>query len=114
MFRTCMAKHSIKAFWRIPFPVTSSARVCDAGYMYILNRETGQPIFGVEERPVPKSDVPGEMTFPTQPIPVKPPALARVSYKPEDRITASDTTAEHAKACQELIDRIGGVQNFGP
>ena len=31
-----------------------------SGYMYILNRETGQPIFGVEERPVPKSDVPGE------------------------------------------------------
>src|SRR5262245_46154249 len=82
--------------------------------MYILNRETSQPVFGVEERPVPKSDVPGEMSFPTQPIPLKPPALARVSYRPEDLVTASDTTAEHAKACQELIDRIGGVQNFGP
>ena len=51
-----------------------------SGYLYILNRETGQPIFGVEERPVPKSDVPGELAFPTQPIPVKPPPLARVSY----------------------------------
>ena len=40
-----------------------------SGYLYILNRETGQPIFGVEERPVAKSDVPGEVAFPTQPIP---------------------------------------------
>jgi quinoprotein glucose dehydrogenase len=51
-----------------------------SGYLYILNRETGRPIFGVEERAVPKSDVPGEFAFPTQPIPVKPPALARVAY----------------------------------
>ncbi|PYS26891.1 MAG: pyrroloquinoline quinone-dependent dehydrogenase [Acidobacteria bacterium] len=85
-----------------------------SGYMYILNRETGQSVFGVEERPVSKSDVPGEMAFPAQPIPVKPPALARVSYKPEDLVSAADTTAEHAKACQELIDKIGGVRNSGP
>jgi glucose dehydrogenase len=85
-----------------------------SGYLYILNRETGEPIFGVEERPVPKSDVPGELAFPTQPIPVKPPPLARVGYKPEDLVTAADTTAEHARACQELIDTIGGVYNAGP
>jgi quinoprotein glucose dehydrogenase len=84
-----------------------------SGYMYFLNRETGRPIFGVEERPVPRSDVPGEATFPTQPIPVKPTGLARVSYSPEDLVTANDTTPEHAKACQELIDRIGGVHNAG-
>ena len=59
--------------------VPAMALTTKSGYMYILNRETGQPIFGVEERAVPKSDVPGERTFPTQPIPVKPPALARVS-----------------------------------
>jgi quinoprotein glucose dehydrogenase len=82
--------------------------------MYILNRETGQPIFGVEERPVPRSDVPGEVAFPTQPIPVKPSALARVAYKPEDLVTAADTTAEHAAACKELVGRNGGVYNAGP
>ena len=85
-----------------------------SGYLYILNRETGQPIFGVEERPVPKSDVPGELAFPTQPIPVKPPPLARVGYKPEDLVTARDTTPEHAKACAELVEKIGGVFNAGP
>jgi quinoprotein glucose dehydrogenase len=85
-----------------------------SGYFYVLNRETGRPIFGVEERPMPKSDVPGESAFPTQPIPLRPPALARVSYSPADLITASDTTPEHAKACAELIEKIGGIHNAGP
>jgi len=42
------------------------------GNVFILNRETGKPIFGVEERPVPKSDVPGEVASATQPFPLKP------------------------------------------
>jgi quinoprotein glucose dehydrogenase len=85
-----------------------------SGYLYILNRETGQPIFGVEERPVAKSDVPGEFSSPTQPFPVKPPPLARNAYKPEDLVTAADTTPEHAKACAELIEKNGSVSNSGP
>jgi quinoprotein glucose dehydrogenase len=82
--------------------------------LYVLNRETGRPIFGVEERAMPGSDVPGESTFPTQPIPIKPPALARVAYRPEDLVTAADTTPEHAKACADLLATIGGVYNAGP
>jgi glucose dehydrogenase len=85
-----------------------------SGYLYILDRDTGQPAFGVEERPMPKSDVPGELAFPTQPIPVKPQALARVSYAPGDLVTAEDTTAEHARACGELVAQIGGAKNAGP
>jgi len=46
------------------------------GFLYVLNRDTGVPVFPVEERPVPKSDVPGEMSSATQPIPTAPPALA--------------------------------------
>ena len=94
--------------------VPAMALTTKSGYMYILNRETGQPIFGVEERPVPASDAPGERTFPTQPIPVKPPALARVAYGPGDLVGATDTTPEHAAACRELIDKVGGVYNAGP
>jgi quinoprotein glucose dehydrogenase len=45
------------------------------GLLYVLNRETGVPVFPVEERPVPQSDVPGESTSPTQPFPVAPPSL---------------------------------------
>lgn len=85
-----------------------------SGYMYILNRETGQPVFGIEERPVPKSDVPGELAFPTQPFPVKPPPIARNSFRPEDLVTAQDTTAEHAQACRDLIAKNGGLNNAGP
>jgi quinoprotein glucose dehydrogenase len=84
-----------------------------SGYMFILNRETGQPIHGVEERAVPKSDVPGEAPFPTQPFPVKPPPIARNSYRPADLVTASDTTPEHAKACEELVAR-NGIFTAGP
>jgi glucose dehydrogenase len=85
-----------------------------SGYMYVLNRETGQPIFGVEERAVPPSDVPGESTFPTQPFPIKPAPIARVAYGPSDLVTAADTTPEHARACAELVEKVGGVVNAGP
>jgi quinoprotein glucose dehydrogenase len=85
-----------------------------SGYAYILNRETGRPMFGVEERAMPKSNVPGEAAFPTQPIPVMPPALARVSYATSDLVTAADTTPEHAQACAQFVEKIGGVSNAGP
>ncbi|HEY6341379.1 MAG TPA: PQQ-binding-like beta-propeller repeat protein [Bryobacteraceae bacterium] len=94
--------------------VPALALTTKSGYMYILNRETGQPIFGVEERPVPESDVPGEQAFPTQPFPVKPPPIARNSYRQEDLVTAEDTTAEHVQACRELIEKNGGANNAGP
>jgi len=94
--------------------IPAMALTTKSGYMYMLNRETGQPIFGVVERPVPQSDVPGERTSPTQPIPVKPPALARVAYGPQDLVSAADTTPEHAAACRELIEKNGGVYNVGP
>ena len=85
-----------------------------SGYLYILNRETGEPIYGVEERPVAESDVPGELAFPTQPIPLKPPALGRVGYEPGDLVTAADTSAEHAAACEELVGTLGDLHNAGP
>ena len=47
-----------------------------SGLLYVLNRDTGKPVFSVEERPVPQSDVPGEVTSPTQPFPLRPPPLA--------------------------------------
>ncbi len=90
------------------------AQIGKQSWMFILNRETGKPIFGVEERPVPKGDVPGEWYSPTEPFPLKPPPLARTSFKKEDMVTAEDTTPEHAKACQDYWDRSGGFYNEGP
>jgi quinoprotein glucose dehydrogenase len=83
-------------------------------HMYILNRLTGKPVFGVEERPVPISNVPGERSSPTQPFPVKPPALARNSYKADEIVTAADTNEEHAKFCRQIVERSGGLYNVGP
>src|ERR1017187_6207246 len=85
-----------------------------AGMLFLLDRVTGKPIFGVEEKPVPQSDVPGEQTSAAQPFPVKPPALARNSFKPEDIVTAEDTTPEHAKDCRDLYEASGGLYNAGP
>ena len=84
------------------------------GLVFILNRVTGEPVFGVEERAVPQSDVPGEFTSATQPFPLKPPILGKHDYKPEDLVTATDTTEAHAAACRELVEKSGGVVNRGP
>jgi quinoprotein glucose dehydrogenase len=93
--------------------VPALALTTKSGHLYILNRETGTPIFGVEERPVAKSDVPGEAPFPTQPFSVKPPPIARISYSPNDLVTAADTTPEHASACRELVET-NAIYNAGP
>src|SRR5438552_822510 len=62
------------------------------GFVYVLNRDTGTPVFPVEERPVPQSDLPGEVTSPTQPIPVAPPPLTPQKLSPDDAwgLTPSD------------------------
>jgi glucose dehydrogenase len=54
------------------------------GFLYVLDRVTGQPIWPVEERPVPKSDVPGEESWPTQPFPTRPPPFARQTLTEKD------------------------------
>jgi len=93
--------------------IPALAQVGKSGYMFILNRVTGEPVYGVEERPVPKSDVPGEVSYPTQPFPLKPPAISRTAMTKDDIVTAADTTPDHAKACQELWER-AGLFNNGP
>jgi glucose dehydrogenase len=84
------------------------------GYLYILDRVTGEPVYDIVETPVPASDVPGEQVSPTQPIPAKPVALARVAYAAEDFIAATDTNAEHVASCRALRERSGGLRNSGP
>ena len=55
-------------------------------FLYVLNRETGEPIWPIPETKVPKGDVPGEWYSPTQPIPTKPPAYDRQGVTPDDLI----------------------------
>ena len=54
------------------------------GFVWVFNRETGGPIWPIEERPVPRSDMPGEETWPTQPFPAKPPPFARQTFTEKD------------------------------
>ena len=79
------------------------------GLMYILDRTTGKPVFGVEEKPVAKGDVPGEWYSPTQPIPVKPEPLSRKTWTLADVVTAQDTNEAHAAACRKLLQDYGGT-----
>ena len=70
------------------------------GLLFVLNRDTGEPIFPVEERSVPQSDVPGEVASPTQPFPLAPPALV------PQRLTADEAwgpTPEDREACRNWI-----------
>jgi quinoprotein glucose dehydrogenase len=93
--------------------IPALAQTGKAGWVFILDRVTGKPIFGVEERPTPPGDVPTEWYSPTQPFPVKPPPVARVSITTDDLVTAADTSAEHAQACRELWDKTN-YYNTGP
>ncbi|MBI3210152.1 MAG: PQQ-binding-like beta-propeller repeat protein, partial [Candidatus Solibacter usitatus] len=81
------------------------------GLLFLLDRRDGKPIYGVEERAIPKTDVPGEASWPTQPFPLKPAPLARDSFKREE---LANLTPEHRKYCEALFDRDGGMHNEGP
>ena len=94
--------------------IPALALIGKTGYLFLLNRVTGEPVYAVEERPVTAGEVPGEWYSPTQPFPVKPPPLARVSFSRADLVTAEDTTEEHAAACRALWERNGGFYNIGP
>jgi quinoprotein glucose dehydrogenase len=81
--------------------------------MFILDRRTGKPVFGVEERPVPASTMPDEHSSPTQPFPLKPLPLAKMSMT---RADISTVTAEAHQYCVALWDRVGlrGARPFEP
>ncbi|MDP7153356.1 MAG: pyrroloquinoline quinone-dependent dehydrogenase [Gammaproteobacteria bacterium] len=65
-----------------PFPAVIQAT--KTGMLYIFHRETGEPFFPIEERPVPQDGVPGEHLSPTQPFPVRPPPLVPHDFGPDD------------------------------
>src|SRR6202453_3012935 len=82
-------------------------------FLYVFDRVTGKPVWPIEERPVPQSDVPGEKTSPTQPFPTKPPAYSKNFLTvPDDLI---DFTAELRAQALELLKRYKvGTSPFTP
>ena len=88
-------------------------------FLYVFDRVTGQPVWPIEERPVPQSDVPGEKTSPTQPFPTRPPAYARqaitvdelINFTPEMRAQALEAVKMYRMGPMFLpavVSRVGG------
>lgn len=81
-------------------PIKAIAQPTKQAYVFVFDRVTGQPVWPIEERPVPQTDVPAEWTSPTQPIPTRPPAFDRVGFTENDLI---DFTPELRKLAIEAI-----------
>ena len=77
-------------------------------WLFVLDRETGEPVWPIEEVPVEQGDVPGEWYSPTQPIPTKPPALDRIEFGIDDLV---DYTPELRAQAEEIVSkfRIGSI-----
>lgn len=91
--------------------IPALAQVTKMGFVWILDRRTGEPVFGFEERTTSKSVVPGEETSPTQPFPLKPPPLSRTKFTEADLNTL---TPEWASECRALYEKVGNSGIFEP
>jgi len=88
--------------------VPAVAQMTKQGMLFMFHRLTGEPLFGMEERPVPRFDAPGDEAWPTQPFPVKPSGLTRDGMT---RKEVSRISPEAEKYCTELFDK---SVNMGP
>jgi quinoprotein glucose dehydrogenase len=80
--------------------IPALAQPTKMGHLFLLNRKTGEPLFPVEERPVPAGDVPGEHYAPTQPFPTVPEPLVAATLSPD---TAWGLTPWEESACRDRI-----------
>jgi quinoprotein glucose dehydrogenase len=79
------------------------------GFLYVFDRVTGKPLWPIEERPVPRSDVPGEQAWPTQPFPTRPAPFARMAFTVEDVNPWLGTQEEYAA----MKERVAKARNEG-
>ena len=80
------------------------------GFLYVFDRVTGIPIWPIEERPVPKSEMPGERSWPTQPFPTNPPPFSKHALTAEDLNPYPVVTDE---AREQFKQRLAKSRNFG-
>jgi len=95
------AQPSLVTLLREGKPVPAVVQVTKTGFVFVFDRVSGKPLFDIEERPVPPSEVPGEQAHPTQPFPVKPPPFARQSFRREE---LTDVTEQSRAFCSKLLD----------
>jgi quinoprotein glucose dehydrogenase len=79
------------------------------GFLYTFDRPTGKPLWPIEERPVPKSDMPGEQAWPTQPFPTKPPPFVRHTFTVDDVSPWLSSPEQY----QAMRDRVANARNEG-
>jgi quinoprotein glucose dehydrogenase len=92
-------------------PVDAVAVATKHGFVFVLDRETGAPLFPVDERPVPASDLPGERAWPTQPFPSAPPPLVPQRLGEADLYAP---TPEHRDACRRQLAKLRNDGLFTP
>jgi len=92
--------------------IDAVAQITKSGFVFVLQRETGRPLFPIEYRNVPASDVEGEVTAATQPFPLSPPPFARQMLTPE--IVTNRTPEAHRAVLEQLRNLRSGGQFTPP
>ena len=82
--------------------IDAVAQVSKQGFVWVFDRTNGEPLWPIEERPVPKTDMPGETTWPTQPFPTKPEPFARQSFTVDD-LSPFLSAADRAKFRDQIL-----------
>ena len=109
--RDCPTPPNLITVTRNGKKIKAVAQLTKQAYVFVFDRQTGEPLFDIEEKPFPPSTVPGEQAWPTQPIPVKP---AQFSRRAED-LTENDISP-YAPNREELLDQFRAADRrfFGP
>ena len=93
-------------------PIDAVAQITKSGFVFVFDRETGRPLFPIEYRPVPASDVDGEVTAATQPLPLRPAPFARQMLTPD--IVTTRTPEAHQAVLEQLQTLRSGGQFTPP
>ncbi len=91
--------------------IAAVVQATPTGQLFVFDRETGEPVFEVIERPVPASKVPGETAAPTQPFPITPALVSHAALVPQD---AWGLTFVDRGSCRELLSRYRSEGIFTP
>ncbi len=89
--------------------VDAVAQAGKTGFLYVFNRVTGEPLWPIEERPVPQTDIPGEKSWPTQPFPTAPPPFGRQKFSVDDVNPWLLTPAQQS----DMRERVAKMRNEG-
>jgi quinoprotein glucose dehydrogenase len=87
--------------------IDAVAQTTKSGYVFVFDRATGKPVYPIAEKKYPRSDIPGEWTSPTQPLPIAPPPFAR------QRVDEKDLTTRTPKAHEEALALFKKIRSDG-